>query len=458
MNFNKKDSLANAVGLVLQQEALKGGQKKLDKNHNGKLDSQDFKILRGEKKVEEETDVNDMSVDDLGGQKKVKRKDDVGPGGDFKATKVRFHAGPKNESLEEPLEKVLADTAPHSGIIKTVMGTELPDPNRDRANKEKLKMKESVSLKTFKEKYEENSLYEQMIQEVLSKDASAGDWIHDFVHSDNPKFAGKSKEQRKKMALGAYYAKQRNEEVEQLKEFGDDLPKIGMTGDHPGPFGVYHKHGKGAEDLKIVSKHKTLDSALKHVNRLEKKTGKQHVYGNLLAHNPEHGEIPKKFHEEVEQIDELTGKGKLSQIADYHKQKSGEAKDKMEKIRSSNRKLPVPFELTSKISAKDNEAKYHSSQEKRAKALMGKGVMSNILKKVKNEEVEQIDELSKGTLGSYVKNAARDVGASRKLASDFEHNAKSARKQSMKDANTRLSDKFKDIADKRHKEIGRAHV
>jgi len=91
--------------------------------------------------------------------KKVKRKDDVGPGGDFKATKVRFHAGPKNESLEEPLEKVLADTAPHSGIIKTVMGTELPDPNRDRANKEKLKMKESVSLKTFKEKYEENSLY-----------------------------------------------------------------------------------------------------------------------------------------------------------------------------------------------------------------------------------------------------------------------------------------------------------
>ena len=160
--------------------------------------------------------------------------------------------------------------------------------------------------------------------------------------------------------------------------------------------------------------------------------------------------------EEVEQIDELTGKGKLSQIADYHKQKSGEAKDKMEKIRSSNRKLPVPFELTSKISAKDNEAKYHSSQEKRAKALMGKGVMSNILKKVKNEEVEQIDELSKGTLGSYVKNAARDVGASRKLASDFEHNAKSARKQSMKDANTRLSDKFKDIADKRHKGIGKA--
>jgi hypothetical protein len=47
---------------------------------------------------------------------------------------------------------------------------------------------------------------EQQINEVLGKDASAGDWISDFIKSDNPKFAGKSKEERKRMALGAYYA------------------------------------------------------------------------------------------------------------------------------------------------------------------------------------------------------------------------------------------------------------
>ena len=50
------------------------------------------------------------------------------------------------------------------------------------------------------------------LMEIISKDASAGEYIHDFVHSDNPKFAGKSKEQRKKQALAAYYA-QKNEEV-----------------------------------------------------------------------------------------------------------------------------------------------------------------------------------------------------------------------------------------------------
>lgn len=63
------------------------------------------------------------------------------------------------------------------------------------------------------------------INEVLSKDASAGDWIHDFVHSDNPKFAGKSKAKRKEMALAAYYAKQRNEEVEQIDELKQDTVK-----------------------------------------------------------------------------------------------------------------------------------------------------------------------------------------------------------------------------------------
>ena len=73
-----------------------------------------------------------------------------------------------------------------------------------------------MTLKKFKEENEEHSIYDQMIQEVLSKDAKAGDWIHDFVHSDNPKFAGKSKEKRKQMALAAYYAKQRNEDVNDI--------------------------------------------------------------------------------------------------------------------------------------------------------------------------------------------------------------------------------------------------
>lgn len=56
------------------------------------------------------------------------------------------------------------------------------------------------------------------LQEVLAADDSAGKWISDFVHSDNPKFAGKSKEKRKQMALAAYYSAKRNEEFEHIDE------------------------------------------------------------------------------------------------------------------------------------------------------------------------------------------------------------------------------------------------
>jgi hypothetical protein len=57
-----------------------------------------------------------------------------------------------------------------------------------------------------------NLFREESIEEVLKSTDPAGKWIHDFVHSDNPKFAGKSKEQRIRMALGASYgAKKANE-------------------------------------------------------------------------------------------------------------------------------------------------------------------------------------------------------------------------------------------------------
>lgn len=58
------------------------------------------------------------------------------------------------------------------------------------------------------------------LEEKLSVSDGAEKWIHDFVHSDNPKFEGKSKKERIQMALGAFYdtKKGTNEEVEELEE------------------------------------------------------------------------------------------------------------------------------------------------------------------------------------------------------------------------------------------------
>jgi len=180
INLNKKDAVTDAVKSILTKE---------------------------------EIDVNARTKDDIGGRKKSGQKDDVGPAADSKSTKVRFHPGPKNEEVVtegEKSEKVLAKSKPVS--IEKKEGPEAGESVDTQVKKE------NKALRGFKEKYEQHSIIDQMINEVLSKDASAGQWIEDFVKSDNPKFAGKSKAQRKKQALAAYYAKQKNEEVEGVDE------------------------------------------------------------------------------------------------------------------------------------------------------------------------------------------------------------------------------------------------
>lgn len=97
----------------------------------------------------------------------------------------------------------------------------------DKNKNGKLDKKDFELLRKEDHDFDDATL-DAMIFEVLSKDAKAGEWIHDFVHSDNPKFAGKSKEKRKQMALAAYYSKQ-NEEVENVVKEETDTAKPKLT-------------------------------------------------------------------------------------------------------------------------------------------------------------------------------------------------------------------------------------
>ncbi|NDB58884.1 hypothetical protein EB001_10580 [bacterium] len=72
------------------------------------------------------------------------------------------------------------------------------------------------------------------------------------------------------------------------------------------------------------------------------------------------------------------------------------------------------------------------------------------------EEVEQIDEISKKTLGSYVKKASHDARMMGQIATDFENRADKARLQSRKDSNERLHKKYLERAWKRDTGISKA--
>jgi len=313
INLKKHDNVADAVKDILQQEALKGNQDKIDANHNGKIDAQDFKILRGKKKVEEELkgnqdkidanhngkidgedfkllrakkkmkeeiDMNDRTKDTLVGREKTKQKDDVGPNSNAKVSKFKLKSEEAEQidelskstlgsyikkssydaterAASEPVGDIAADDEAKkekrlSGIGKAVtrltkeeqideknwIANAIKHPGAETAAAKKAGMSTqayaekhkhdsgkagkrarlALTLKHMKEKFEEPVL-DELINEVMAKDASAGDYIHDFIHSDNPKFAGKSKAKRKEMALAAYYSKKNEEAVnEGLKD------------------------------------------------------------------------------------------------------------------------------------------------------------------------------------------------------------------------------------------------
>lgn len=57
-------------------------------------------------------------------------------------------------------------------------------------------------MKTFKD----------FINEVLSPDKGAGEYVKDFQKSDAPQFKGKSKEKRTKMGIAAFLSAKRKQE------------------------------------------------------------------------------------------------------------------------------------------------------------------------------------------------------------------------------------------------------
>ena len=212
------------------KEELKGNQKKIDKNHNNKIDAQDFAILRGQKNEEVE---------------QVQERDE----------------GKHNNGKTTGFKVVAAKAAKEYG-------------SKEAGNRVAGAIRAKILAKEEIEALSEEQL-DEMLNEVLGKDATAGDWIHDFVHSDNPKFAGKSKAERKKMALGAYYAKQNEgkeweESTPKNTDIADKKEKMARLND-TGKKGPLHNVGKGIKAF-LKGKPEPMESVEIEGEKLEETT------------------------------------------------------------------------------------------------------------------------------------------------------------------------------------------
>lgn len=253
-----------------------------------------------------------------------------------------------------------------------------------------------------KEDVDVDSLTEEQLEEVLKKSDPAGTWVKDFVHSKDPKFAGKSKKERMKMALGAYYAKQRNEEVEEV----DEAIK---------PYVSYSAGGMGKSPSATVmaaneKPHKTFTKTEHGHDYKQKAMDYFKKHGNKLKEEEQLDELEKSKYVDMvyKATDPSYGRG-----ADHIIKRAGKehgpkfAKD-LEGIadkghfprrgHSSGRDplKPYPGDTGPRIT---KAGKMHSADARVMKSKIGSRLGQHT--KPNLPESEQLQELSPKTLGSY---------------------------------------------------------
>jgi hypothetical protein len=144
---------------------------------------------------------------------------------------------------------------------------------------------------------------EKPIEEKLNPSMGSAKYIDDFVNSKDPRFEGKTKKERIKMALGAYYgAKNEAVEVDQIDEISSDLANRYVQ--------------KSAPDRGFGDEQKARLSQTKRDNRQR--------YGNVAREKIFAGKNKDKetsvrvaaTNEEVENFDE--GYGKKRDYAKHH--------------------------------------------------------------------------------------------------------------------------------------------
>jgi hypothetical protein len=181
-----------------------------------------------------------------------------------------------------------------------------------------------------------NNLRIETLEEKLKSSDPTGKWIHDFVHSDNPKFAGKSKEERIRMALGASYgAKKVNEKIKTAHEdppFDPDPPK-------KNPSAVAGKYGQGYSTAKHLAKRGMAQGA-KKVNEEVETThedplvltkdseGNIHTHANLSVANAIHGTDVK--HQAIHTGMPVQAGKFTFELSKHHASSVKEAKEKTE--------------------------------------------------------------------------------------------------------------------------------
>lgn len=214
-----------------------------------------------------------------------------------------------------------------------------------------------------------SNLRDDTLLEKLKSSDPTGKWIRDFVHSDNPKFAGKSKKERIRMALGASYAAKRNEDTDLMDEAKDS--------------GEYDYEGEMAmTQLRTIIRHS------EHLlGMLSPNTNLPEWVQSKITLATDYLQTSHDYMMSKDGLDEVS-----SELLDRYKEKANKSADTL-----------------------SSQGKYKQSNDRRLNVMKATGkqiekTTSNIRKSLRNENVEVVAEDMKSAAAELSKYASAHGG------------------------------------------------
>jgi hypothetical protein len=348
--FGLSDSLISAVS-----EALKGGQVKIDKNHNGKIDGQDFKMLRKEEDIDE---------------KAVSKAQQHAAGAALATQRGEYDGGKKGGAINRMASMKTSELRKFAGTKTKGLPT----------HKEEVEQVDELSKKTM------GSYIKKASHDVATKSAATG------------RYADRANAVKDQMKKGDYsnYQQGKKDDATADKMFNkswkrragiakatDKLTKEETLDEIQGTYG----NGGNKKNLKII--HKGVVVKDYGTDTKPNKASRDKMVAKAEKMKAYRANRDKNMEEEI-QIDEIS-KGTLASYGyKAGRQMQGNQPSDPDKFRK------------------------RTNREKGSKLAYGK-YYGHKVKVPATEEAESVDELSKNTLGNYALAGVRDI-ASRQYA------------------------------------------
>ena len=400
MNFKKELSgVADAVTKIMD-EALKGNQHKIDANKNGKVDAHDFKLLRAKKEVKEETkQIDELSKATMGSYVNKSAKDAVDrTAQEVETGEIDKLADKRMKGIKLATKKLTKEESVKEGYYK--------DIDTNRKEDERLAKKDSSPFGKPDKKKNKIATpgkfgYGYSAARHLARQGMAGMTKED-IQIDEDVTVKKDYDDDEQSEHGVYKGKKQIGYVVHNKKENTHTAYHGPQGrDDFGHIDDFPDHNKAVSQIKksagIKEDIQKTSSGYIHHARPGVYGGSEkekHVVDTLRG--PKKSELnaiekekkmKKSFSEMVELYNEIGLKSLSNMISEE----------------------PDNEQFTQEL--KDQQAK---SEGKGKKAEVAKGAVQA----VKQEEVEQIDEISKDTLRSYVGKAEDDLLKKHKAVSN----------------------------------------